>query len=856
MNEPHPDSVSLFPLDPRCLLLTNIIWTPNPDGTPSLHRQHLWARFPGTLRTEGLTARFHQPVGRVCVETAEDEAGSRWRTLADVRLDSSPQNVTWPAQSVTNLRVRVVEADHPSFPNGYYFESIQLQASAADVSAWVKSPRTVAAKTLKDVGAAVVRPFAGPASVHVNQQLGLAHDKPRTDRLAIVANDVEVSLESPIFRMAFSRRQALVTHLSWDTRGQNRHRDNLLTTAQTRGAVPVVARDGHRLSSESCGGTVAIEGRSIAYRGISPVPEIEWNTTYQLGEKGFSLEIGWKCSRTFHASELAALRIPFDLYRSVVSVMAMPDTSGPSGLVSFPLVIHAPNHGAMRVTVRNGGPILARILPLRVQAELWLDLIPGAVPLPNGIFEMPAGEGRVVLDFALTKIFPFGVEDQRDIFGWWELPPFYSFADRESILGAMADAWLTGLAFRPDLGRFANNSVADSAAMCASYYADIAAYTPLLAEGLDARQFIRVATEQMARDQNSSVYSNWRHFPMAATSPLDCAWLYVASTGDWEWARRWREAIRSYAQTLKLLEHGDTGLIASAQSGIPEEAEALGGAGHMQCQWADSVRSGHLESYVNAHAFRSLHRAADLLERLDAKEDAASARAQAARLRANFMATFYDPASQQIMQWVARDGRRFGFQSHMHLGAAVALGLVPEELAKELLGAYLGRLTASGFTHFEWGLPIFLDPIPTACHNNWKGKGVEVDGSDQVGIYQNGAIHTHQTWYFLQALYRSGLRPEANRIFHQMTTLVRSGELCGGLHSGIDWRHPVDGRATGYEGLLAEQFHFLLASITGYLGCELTIDGLVLNGPMTGRIRMLQPNFARWAPGYPPASST
>jgi hypothetical protein len=105
-------------------------------------------------------------------------------------------------------------------------------------------------------------------------------------------------------------------------------------------------------------------------------------------------------------------------------------------------------------------------------------------------------------------------------------------------------------------------------------------------------------------------------------------------------------------------------------------------------------------------------------------------------------------------------------------------------------------------------------------------------------VYQNGAIHTHQTYYILQALYRVGMRREANDLFMKMTPQVRSGELCGGLHSGLDWRHPADGRASGYEGLLAEQFHFLLAAITGYLGCELTMDGLVINGPDTERIQL------------------
>jgi len=855
MHRGDPVIVSLLPLDPRCLLLTNFVWTPNPDGVPSLHRQKLWVEFPAAVRCTGVAIRFPLPLSRVRLETAEDAAGSRWRTLAEGKLEVSPATLSWEAESLANLRLHVVEPEQPSFPNAIGLERVDLLVPAGDAPDWPEPPGAVPERALTDRSGHWVEPFAGAAGVPANQQLGLAHDPPRTDRLEVSSEADNVAFESPILKLAFSRRHARVTHLGWDTHGQGRQRDNLLATASAHGAFTLVTRGTRRLSGESCGGSVEVSGRRLTYAGIQPVPEIEWNLAWRVRERGFALEISWKCERAFHASELAALRIPFDLYRSVVNVLAMPDMTGPSGLVSLPLVINAPNYGAMRVTARAGARVLARIVPLRVQAELWLDLMPGAVALPSGIFEMAAGEGSVVLDFELTRIFPFGVNAPTDIFGWWEMPPFYSFAERETILGPLANAWLNGLAFRPDLGRFANNSVADAVSLCALYYADIAAYTPPLADGLDPKAFIRIAAEQMFRDRSSSVYSNWSLFPMAATSPLDCAWLYVASTGDWDWARRWEGAIAAHVEALHGLEHAGTGLIAASPSGIPEEAEAVGG--NMQCQWADSVRSGHLESYVNAHAFRSLNRAAELLERLPGgRPRADAARAQAERLRASFMGAFHDPASGQIMQWVARDGRRFGFNSHMHLGAAIALGLVPEETARELLRTYLGRLAARGFARFEWGLPIFLDPIPTVCHNNWKGKGIEPDGSDQVGVYQNGAIHAHQTWYILQALYRTGLRAEANRLFQRMTPLVRNGGLCGGLHSGIDWRHPDDGRPTGYEGLLAEQYHFLLAAITGYLGCELTIEGLVVRGPDTERIRHLKPNFARMAarPPGPPSS--
>lgn len=834
-------SLSVYPLDNRCALLTNFVWEPDCKGTPSLHRQKLWVQFPESVRTRGLRASFYQGVGRVRVETAEDAAGTRWRTLAEAEMTASPQLVSWPEVRVHNLRVHVVEPTLPHFPiSGTYFDELILEVRAEDLAGFPAMPLTVPAVPLEDRSPAAVEPFAGQAGVHVNEELGICHRPPRTNRLAAVRLDDTVEFASPVFRIGLNRRHARVTHLGWDTFGQDRVRANLLSTAHTQGAFPVVMRGVRRFSSEASGGTFECGGRRITYRGIRPVPEIAWNYTFDLHEKGFRLDMEWDCAETFCASEIAALRIPFDLYRSVVNVLAMPDTTGPSGLVSLPLVINAPNHGVMRVTAEKGARILARILPFRTRAELWLDLMLGAEPLASGLFRMPAGRGRVSLEFELTRIFP---GTQHGFFGRWELPPFYSFAALDNILGPLCDAWLNGLAFRPDLGRFANNSVADSASACAMYYAEVAAYTPMLAEGLDPRQFIRVAAEQILCDVGVvSSFSDWRKYPTSAVSPIECAWLYVAASGDWAWAAAWRDEIGAFTDALMSREWKGTGLVAAAGSGCPGDADP-----YMNSAWCDSIRSGHLESYNNALAYRALQRAAELLEPLGDAARAANARAMAGRLKAHFLPTFLDEANREIMMWVDTEGRRYGFGSHMHLGAAVAMGLVPDTLARTLLEHYLDRLAARGFDRQAWGLPIFLEPIPPHLHNDWKGKGVEPDGSDQVGIYMNGAVHTHQAYYILQALYRVGLRHQANELFMKMTPLVRRGELCGGLHSGLDWRHPADGRPTGYEGLLAEQFHFLLAAITGFLGCELTIDGLVVNGPDTGRIRGLRPNFARMA---------
>ena len=76
------NSLSLFPLDSRCTLLTNLVWDRGMKDVPYLSRQKLWAAFPAPVTARGLTAEFGTPVGRVRIETAEDEAGARLRVLA------------------------------------------------------------------------------------------------------------------------------------------------------------------------------------------------------------------------------------------------------------------------------------------------------------------------------------------------------------------------------------------------------------------------------------------------------------------------------------------------------------------------------------------------------------------------------------------------------------------------------------------------------------------------------------------------------------------------------------------------------------------------------------------------------
>ena len=99
------------------------------------------------------------------------------------------------------------------------------------------------------------------------------------------------------------------------------------------------------------------------------------------------------------------------------------------------------------------------------------------------------------------------------------------------------------------------------------------------------------------------------------------------------------------------------------------------------------------------------------------------------------------------------------------------------------------------------------------------------DGSDMYQVYMNGSATAGQCFWFLDALYKCGMRKQANEILKKMCDGYYTGQMCGPLNSGLDWRG-WDGRPAGYEGLLSDMYHALQVVLTGYLGWEYTLDGL------------------------------
>ena len=88
------------------------------------------------------------------------------------------------------------------------------------------------------------------------------------------------------------------------------------------------------------------------------------------------------------------------------------------------------------------------------------------------------------------------------------------------------------------------------------------------------------------------------------------------------------------------------------------------------------------------------------------------------------------------------------------------------------------------------------------------------------GRYENGGLCGMNGFYFLTAMYRVGMRDEADRI---LTAILNTydkefthSELMPGYVQSVDWR-TKEGNPCGYN-YLADNYYFLLSVYTGHAG--------------------------------------
>ncbi len=460
-------------------------------------------------------------------------------------------------------------------------------------------------------------------------------------------------------------------------------------------------------------------------------------------------------------------------------------------LLTTPALLHFPCQGAMRLT--------SSVPELGLTYESDRPKQTATLSLPGATFEHP----RVVYTLEATAIYP-------EVPGIGDDPRFDAFRRN----------WLDALQLNPSLQKLANNTASDSCAFCYYEFADIAALTPPLAEGLTALDVVRQTLDRMleggfaygmpiAPDHPAATSDT---YPSMVIAAADCV---RAGRSD-AWLAANYDGVKGWAESMLATDTDGNGLIKYCVSG--NSGTWPDGYPYLRpSNWWDTIGFGYEDAYANALAYRAYGDMAMMAERVGKSADAARYRAAAKKLRDVYYKTFFDPATGVLAGWRSADGQLHDYYFMFVSGIAIHYGLVPRSQANEIMDKMMAKMQEVGYDMFRMGLPgnlisVALKDYVDKRNHGAIGGGVLPDNSDGFQNYENGGATACFAFFTLAALYDLGRKAEADKIFFPM--LKGFGE-CGFSGRGAkgrsnDWRR-WDGTPMGYEGYLADNYYALLA---------------------------------------------
>ena len=227
---------------------------------------------------------------------------------------------------------------------------------------------------------------------------------------------------------------------------------------------------------------------------------------------------------------------------------------------------------------------------------------------------------------------------------------------------------------------------------------------------------------------------------------------------------------------------------------------------------------GHEDAYSNALAYRALVLLGQVAERTGHADDAQRFRTAARKLKAAYLPAFFNPKTGWLAGWRSADGKLHDYSFLFVNGVAITYGVVDRKQGREIMARLMKEIDRVGYTRFDLGLPGNLVPVRLEDYVELKhdvGGGKREDNADGFQIYENGGATPAHAFWTIEALYKVGLKDDAERILMPMLKGFTAGEFQGFGPNGKskDWKD-WKGNCWGYEGLLTDGYMALLAVVT------------------------------------------
>ena len=226
--------------------------------------------------------------------------------------------------------------------------------------------------------------------------------------------------------------------------------------------------------------------------------------------------------------------------------------------------------------------------------------------------------------------------------------------------------------------------------------------------------------------------------------------------------------------------------------------------------WWDNFSFGHKDIYFNCLCHRALRELSELLVRVGRAEEAEKYQKQLELFDKNFFEIFYNPETELMAGWISKNGKvhDYGFTFAVSMG--INEGVIPKAEGKKMLKKLLSIMKKEGYGDLRFGIPGNVMPVAQEdtiywpCMSDW-------------GRYENGGLNGMNGYHFLTAMYKVGLRREADEILFAIMDTYEKEMTHTGLMPGycqsVDWR-TKEGVRCGYN-YLADNYYFLLSAYVG-----------------------------------------
>lgn len=502
-------------------------------------------------------------------------------------------------------------------------------------------------------------------------------------------------------------------------------------------------------------------------------------------KKSFTVQSVWK-----EGAPIAMFDLSFAQRLNHCTVLgAMPGQQ----LVQFPCVLHFPGMGTFRVHCNQPNVTLGydayRFHGPNEKGEPYIRLsLPGA----------SAAHPHIAYQFESVAIFP-------DLPGIRQDARFDGFRKN----------YINIFQLNPRIQTLANNSASDACAFTMYLYAEMARKTPALTPQLTAMDLVKASLEQYLGGMKAygqvgykGGYGWQSEYDSSDSAPslIMSACYYIIDTKNLAWAGRHYEAIKAWAITMIDTDRNKDGLIEYGYSG---NAGSWTGTFKRPANWWDTIGFGHDDAYSNILAYRAITLLATVAAQLNNKKDEEFFTAFASKLKAAFYPAFYNPATGVLGGWRSRDGQLHDYYFLFVNSMAVTYGLVDDATGRKLMQALLQKMKEVNYIRFDLGLPGNLIPITDADYTHHDARW----GYQHFQVYENGGATGCYAYFTIHALFKLGMRQEAEAIlFPMLESYTRNGfqGQCAGSEMTRDWK-TWSGECWGYEGFLVDNYLPFLA---------------------------------------------